>query len=73
MIPQRDITYGVSYWDVSFVPPRDGLVFQVVGDSDSYGYGIEAADPDRAEAEHGVTTIASRFPAVPLVEPPRTT
>ena len=73
MIPQSDITYGVSYKDVSFVPRRDGFVFQVVGDSDYYGYGIEATDPNRAEAEHGVTTIASLFPPVPLVEPQRIT
>ena len=73
MIPQSDITYGVSYRDVSFVPRRDGFVFQVVGDSDYYGYGIEATDPDRAEAERGVATIASLFPPVPLVEPARTT
>jgi len=61
LIPQPDVTYGVSYKDVSFVPRRDGFVVQVVGDSDYYGYGIEAADPDRAEAEHGVTTIAGLF------------
>jgi glycine/D-amino acid oxidase-like deaminating enzyme len=69
-IPQADVTYGVSYKDVSFVPRRDGFVFQVVGDSDYYGYGIEASEPDRAEAEHGVTTIASLFPAV-QPQPPR--
>ena len=73
MIPQSDIAYGVSYRDVSFVPRRDGFVFQVVGDSDYYGFGIEATDPDRAEAEHAVATIASLFPPVPLVEPARTT
>jgi glycine/D-amino acid oxidase-like deaminating enzyme len=69
MIPQPDVTYGVSYRDVSFVPRRDGFVFQVVGDSDYYGYGIDTADPDRAEAERGVNTIASLFP--PLPPPPR--
>lgn len=70
MIPQADVTYGVSYRDVSFVPRRDGFVFQVVGDSDYYGYGIETAEPDRAEAEHGVTTIASLFPPA-QPQPPR--
>ncbi len=62
LIPQSDVTYGVGYKDVSFLPRRDGFVIQVVGDSDYYGYGIDTAVPDRAEAEHGVTTIASLFP-----------
>lgn len=64
LIPQADVTYGVGYKDVSFLPRRDGFVVQVVGDSDYYGYGIDAAVPDRAEAEYGVTTIASLFPSV---------
>ena len=57
------VHYGVSYKDVSFLPRRDGVVIQIVGDSDYDGYRIEAAVADRAEAEHGVTTTASRYPA----------
>jgi glycine/D-amino acid oxidase-like deaminating enzyme len=68
-IPQPDVTYGVSYNQVSFVPRRDGFVFQVVGDSDYYGYGIDSTEPDRTEAEHGVTTIASLFPPVSPAAP----
>lgn len=64
LIPQSDINYGVSYHNVSFLPRRDGFLIQVTGDSDYYGYDIEAAEPDRAEAELGVTTIASLFPPV---------
>jgi len=60
-ITQPDVRYGVYYKGVSFVPRRDGQVFQVVGDSDYYGFGNEATDPDRAEAEKAVTTIASLF------------
>jgi glycine/D-amino acid oxidase-like deaminating enzyme len=63
LIPQTDVTYGLFYKSVSFVPRRDGLVFQVVGDNDYYGYNDETAVPDRAEAERAVSTIASLFAA----------
>jgi hypothetical protein len=61
VIPQPEVNYGLYYKDVSFVPRRDGLVFQVVGDSDYYGYNDDSALPDRAEAEHSVNSIASLF------------
>ena len=63
MIPQADVSYGLFYKNVSFVPRRDGLVFQVVGENDYYGYNDETAVPDRKEAEHAVNTIASLFAA----------
>jgi glycine/D-amino acid oxidase-like deaminating enzyme len=63
MIPQPDVGYGLFYRGVSFVPRRDGLVFQAVGDSDYYGYGDDATVPDRAEAELAVNTIAGLFKA----------
>lgn len=61
VIPQPEVNYGLYYKDVSFVPRRDGLVFQVVGDSDYYGFNDASALPDRAEAEHSVNTIAALF------------
>jgi len=66
LIPQPDVNYGLFYKDVSFVPRRDGLVFQVVGENDYYGYNDDSAVPDRAEAAHSVETIAGLFasPAV---------
>jgi glycine/D-amino acid oxidase-like deaminating enzyme len=63
MIPQPDVGYGLFYQGVSFVPRRDGLVFQVVGDSDYYGYGDDTTVPDRAEAELAVNTIAGLYQA----------
>ena len=63
MIPQPDVNYGLYYQGVSFVPRRDGMVFQVVGDSDYYGYGDDTTVPDRAEAEHAVKTIAGLYGA----------
>lgn len=63
LISQPDATYGLRYKDVSFVPRRDGLLLQVTGESDYYGYGDETAVADRIEAEHAVATIASLFPS----------
>jgi hypothetical protein len=61
VIPQPDINYGLFYKDVSFVPRRDGLVFQAVGDSDYYGFNDDTAVADRAEADRAVNTIAGLF------------
>jgi glycine/D-amino acid oxidase-like deaminating enzyme len=63
MIPQADVSYGLFYKNVVFVPRRDGLVLQVIGDNDYYGYGDETTVPDRAEAERAVNTVASLFAA----------
>jgi glycine/D-amino acid oxidase-like deaminating enzyme len=61
MIPQPDIRYGLIYRNVSFVPRRDGLVFQAIGENDYYGFGDDTTVPDRAEAERAVRTIASLY------------
>src|SRR5207302_11202738 len=51
MIPQPQVDYGLIYKGVAFVPRRDGLVFQVIGETDYYGFNDETTVPDRAEAE----------------------
>ena len=60
--PQEGIHYGLAYRDSVFAPRRDGFVFQVTGNDDYYGYGIDTTTPDRVEAEHAVATIQSLFP-----------
>jgi hypothetical protein len=60
-MPDPNVNYGLFYKGVGFVPRRDGLVFQVTGDSDYYGYDDANERPDRAEAELAVNTIASLF------------
>jgi glycine/D-amino acid oxidase-like deaminating enzyme len=60
-IPEGDVGYGLFYKNVGFVPRRDGLVFQVTGENDYYGYDDDTEVPDRAEAERAVNTIASLF------------
>lgn len=64
MIPDGDIRYGLYFNQVSFVPRRDGWVFQVTGPDDYYGFGIDDPAPDRAEAERAVSTIAGLFTGV---------
>ena len=60
-IPQPEMNYGLFYKGVSFVPRRDGLVFQVVGDDDYYGFNDDTAVPDRVEAELAVNTITGLY------------
>jgi glycine/D-amino acid oxidase-like deaminating enzyme len=60
-IPEPGVNYGLFYRNVGFVPRRDGLVFQVAGDSDYYGYEDDSETPNRDEAEHAVNTITSLF------------
>jgi len=61
VIPQPEVNYGIFYKDVSFVPRRDGLVFQVVGEDDYFGFNDDTAVPDRSEADRAVNTIAGLF------------
>jgi glycine/D-amino acid oxidase-like deaminating enzyme len=60
-IPQPEVNYGLFYKNVSFVPRRDGFVFQAVGEDDYYGYNDDTTIPDRAEAEGAVNTIGGLF------------
>ena len=61
LIPQPEVNYGLTYDYVSLVPRRDGLVVQAFGADEGVGYGDDSTEPDRAEAEHAVATIASIF------------
>jgi hypothetical protein len=60
-IPQPEINYGIFYNNVSFLPRRDGLVFQAIGDDDYYGFNDDTVVPDRSEADRAVNTIAALF------------
>jgi glycine/D-amino acid oxidase-like deaminating enzyme len=61
VIPQPEVNYGIFYKDVSFVPRRDGLVFQMVGEDDYFGFNDDTAIPDRSEADRAVNSIAGLF------------
>ncbi len=62
LIPQPEVTYGVIYRGVGTVSRRDGLIVQQTGGRNSYGYNDDNEEPDRAEAEAAVATIAGLFP-----------
>jgi hypothetical protein len=66
-IPQPEINYGIFYNNVSFLPRRDGLVFQMIGDNDYYGFNDDTVVPDRGEADRAVNTIAGLFSTAPKV------
>jgi len=61
VIPQPDVNYGLFYKNVSFVPRRDGLVFQMVGGNDYFGCNDETVVPDVVEARDAVSTIGGLF------------
>ena len=61
LAPQPEVRYGLYYKHVSVLPRPDGIVVQYVGESDMWGYGVAEEQPDRAEAEGAVTTIARLF------------
>ena len=61
MAPQGGVDYGLYYKHVVFVPRRDGLVFQVTGESDYYGFDDDTTTPSQAEAGLAVNTIESLF------------
>jgi glycine/D-amino acid oxidase-like deaminating enzyme len=61
LIPQPEVNYGLFYKGVSFVPRRDGLVLQAVGDDDYYGFNDDTTVPDQKEADFAVNTIAQLF------------
>jgi hypothetical protein len=56
LIPQPEITYGLSGEGFSVVPRRDGIVVQAGPKTD---FGNATALPDRAEAEHAVQALAN--------------
>ena len=59
--PEPDIRYSLFYRNVSILPRPDGTVVQLVGESEMFGYGISDENPDRAEAETAIATIAPLF------------
>lgn len=61
LIPQEEVTYGVYYRGVGTTPRHDGMAVQNSGPDESYGYNDANEQPDRAEADQAVATIAQLF------------
>jgi glycine/D-amino acid oxidase-like deaminating enzyme len=60
LIPQPEVTYGISYRGVTTVARRDGIVVQQTA-PESLGWNDADETPDRAAAEAAVRTIAPVF------------
>ncbi len=65
LVPQPEVGYGIYYDGVSMVPRRDGLVVQAIGPDESVGYGDATTEPDRAEAEAAIVTLAGLYQPPP--------
>ncbi len=61
LAPQPDIRYGVYYKGVSVLSRRDGLILQVNGKDESWGWQIDDETPSMEEFEYAVSTMAPLF------------
>jgi D-amino-acid oxidase len=61
LIPQSEVTYGVTYKNVSVLSRTDGIVVQAVEGGDMKGYKDDNETVDRAEADRAVATVAELY------------
>ncbi len=61
LIPQPEVNYGVMYKGVNILGRRDGIVVQGAGKGEMEGYNDANEQPDRAEAEAVVKTVAELY------------
>jgi D-amino-acid oxidase len=56
LLPQAEVRYGVIYNDMIAIPRSDGIIVQ--RDTEATGFNDPNAEPDRAEAERAVASLA---------------
>ncbi|MDB5364315.1 MAG: hypothetical protein JWM77_242 [Rhodospirillales bacterium] len=56
LLPQAEIRYGVIYNDLLAIPRSDGIIVQ--RDTEATGFNDPTVEPDRAEAERAVASLA---------------
>ena len=61
LIPQREFDYGLLFRGINVVPRTDGIAVQAVAGGDMRGYGEDSLEPDRAEAEAVVASLAELY------------
>jgi D-amino-acid oxidase len=61
LIPQPEVTYGLSYKNVTMLSRHDGVVIQQTNGTDAWGYNDANEAPDRAEAETALASIAEVY------------
>ena len=52
---------GAYYNGVGVLSRRDGVILQVHGDTEAWGYQIDNEAPDREEFDRAIATIAPLF------------
>ena len=61
LIPQEGVNYGLYYKGVGVLARRDGIVVQPSFNGDETGWNDSNEQPDRAEAEAGVTVLQELY------------
>ncbi|ADM08830.1 putative secreted protein [Parvularcula bermudensis HTCC2503] len=61
LAPQPNALYGAYYNGVGVLSRRDGVILQVHGDTEAWGYQIDNEAPDREEFDRAIATIAPLF------------
>lgn len=61
LIPQPEVTYGLTYRGVSILSRRDGIVIQGVGPNEGAGYNDANETPDRAASERDLAKVAELY------------
>jgi glycine/D-amino acid oxidase-like deaminating enzyme len=61
LIPQPEVTYGLSYRNVTLLPRSDGIVLQNNGGGEAQGFNDANETVDRAEAEAGLKVYTDLY------------
>ena len=58
---QPEARYALYYDQIQAISRRDGLIVQMLGANDEFGYGIADETPDRTEAERALATLNALY------------
>ncbi|UVI38833.1 FAD-dependent oxidoreductase [Qipengyuania spongiae] len=61
LVPQPEARYALYYDQVQAISRRDGLIVQILGPNDEFGYGVADETPDRTEAERALARLNALY------------
>ena len=61
LLPQHDVNYGIVYGNLNVLSRPDGIVVQLSEKAEATGFNDSNEDPDRREAELGVTMLRDLY------------
>ncbi len=61
LLPQHDVAYGLVYGNLNVLARPDGIVVQLSEKAEATGYNDDNENPDRREAELGVTMLRDLY------------